>query len=357
MGALRSNFLAASFRPVGLSAGSRALVRVVDQLEVVTELVDDAAAAALGSMKQPTIAVLRCCVRVLDVSRYSCRDADRAELELALNELRPVARGRYREDLTEILGEPDDVAAVILGNELLIRRTIATAVRLIGSIIGAAAAADARPVWARALGLRLPATGTADRLLSEPVALATIPSGFLATRSIAARNSIRTGVGLALAVAVTHVFPVQHGFWVVLGAMVVLGSSALSTGTKLLQAVVGTAVGVSVGALLIAAFGVDTAVLWSLLPVAVFGSAYLPRLSFAAGQAVIAMTVLIILNLNAQQAGRSACYASRTSRWVPESDSSCRCCCGRGGPPRRCQRCSTLQSTCIRAICWRRSIA
>jgi hypothetical protein len=357
MGALRSNFLAASFRPVGLSAGSRALVRVVDQLEVVTELVDDAAAAALGSMKQPTIAVLRCCVRVLDVSRYSCRDADRAELELALNELRPVARGRYREDLTEILGEPDDVAAVILGNELLIRSTIATAVRLIGSIIGAAAAADARPVWARALGLRLPATGTADRLLSEPVALATIPSGFLATRSIAARNSIRTGVGLALAVAVTHVFPVQHGFWVVLGAMVVLGSSALSTGTKLLQAVVGTAVGVSVGALLIAAFGVDTAVLWSLLPVAVFGSAYLPRLSFAAGQAVIAMTVLIILNLNAQQAGRSACYASRTSRWVPESDSSCRCCCGRGGPPRRCQRCSTLQSTCIRAICWRRSIA
>jgi Fusaric acid resistance protein-like len=299
MGALRSNFLAASFRPVGLSAGSRALVRVVDQLEVVTEVVDADTAAALGPMKQPAINVLRCCARVLDVSRLPHRAADRAELKRALDELRTVARGRYREDLTEILGERDDDAAVSVGRELLSRRTIATTIRLIGSIIGDAATADARPVWARALGLRLPATGSADRLMPETVALATIPSGFLATRSVAARNSVRTGVGLAVAVAVTHLFPVQHGFWVVLGAMVVLGSSALSTRTKVLQAMVGTAVGVSAGALLTVAFGVDAAVLWSLLPVGVFGSAYFPRLSFTAGQAVSAMTVLIILNLNA----------------------------------------------------------
>jgi hypothetical protein len=32
MGALRANFLGADFRPVGLTAGSRALVRVVDDL-------------------------------------------------------------------------------------------------------------------------------------------------------------------------------------------------------------------------------------------------------------------------------------------------------------------------------------
>jgi uncharacterized membrane protein YccC len=211
--------------------------------------------------------------------------------------LRTVSRGRYRDDLIQILGKPDNATATSVGRELLSRRTIATTISLIGTIIGDAAAADARPVWARALGLRLPTTGIADRLLPETVALATIPSGFLATRSVAARNSVRTGAGLALAVAVTHLFPVQHGFWVVLGAMVVLGSSALSTGTKVVQAVVGTAVGVTVGALLIAALGVDEPVLWSLLPVAVFGAAFLPRLSFTAGQAVIAMTVLVILNL------------------------------------------------------------
>jgi hypothetical protein len=290
--------LAASFRPVGLTAGSRALVRVVDQLEVVTGLVDNDTAVALGPMRRLAIYVLRCCARVLDVSRLPHRAADRAELQRTLDELRTVARGSYREDLTAILGERDDDAAVSVGRELLSRRTIATTIRLIGGIIADAAAADARPVWARALGLRLPATGSADRLLPETVALATIPSGFLATGSVAARNSVRTGVGLAVAVAVTHLFPVQHGFWVVLGAMVVLGSSALSTRTKVLQAMVGTAIGVTAGAILTAAFGVDPAVLWSLLPIGVFGSAYFPRLSFTAGQAVNAMTVLIILNLN-----------------------------------------------------------
>ena len=55
------------------------------------------------------------------------------------------------------------------------------------------------------------------------------------------RNSLRTGLGLAVAVAITHLFPVQHGFWVVLAAMSVLRSSALTTGTKVVRAVVGTA--------------------------------------------------------------------------------------------------------------------
>jgi uncharacterized membrane protein YccC len=101
-----------------------------------------------------------------------------------------------------------------------------------------------------------------------------------------------------LAVATTHLFPVQHGFWVVLGAMVVMGSSALTTGTKVLRAVTGTAIGVTLGASLIAVVGVEPAVLWALLPIAVFGAAYVPRVaSFAAGQAAFTMAVLIILNL------------------------------------------------------------
>ena len=297
MDALRANFFAAGFRPVGLTAGSRALVRVVDNLEMVSDRLDDDSPTALGPMKQPAIDVLRCCARVLDASRVAHRAVDRADLDRALTRLRSVARGRYRDDVTQILGEDDDETAVAVGRTQLSRRTIATTIRLTGSVVAAAAAADARPVWARALGLRLPDTGIADRLIPETVAVAAIPTGFLANRSVAARNSLRTGVGLALAVAVTHLFPVQHGFWVVLGAIVVLGSSALSTGTKVIRAVVGTAVGVTLGGVLIAAFGVQPAVLWTLLPIAVFGAAYLPRVSFAAGQATIAMTVLIILNI------------------------------------------------------------
>jgi hypothetical protein len=298
MNALRANFFDADFRPVGLTAGSRALARVVDNLEWVTDRVDGNTGAALAETKDPAVEVLRSCASVLDVSRVSERAMDRAELEVALAELRSMARGRHREDIVGVLSQTSDASAVGVGRQLLYRRTIATAIGLTGRVIAAAAEADARPVWARALGLRLAPSGAADRLLPETVAVRTIITGFLASRSVAARNAVRTGVGLALAVAATHLFPVQHGFWVVLGAIVVMGSSALTTGTKVVRAVAGTAVGVILGAGLIAVVGVAPAVLWTLLPIAIFAAAYVPRVaSFAAGQAAFTMTVLIILNL------------------------------------------------------------
>ena len=298
MNALRSNFLGADFRPVGLTAGSRALVRVVDDLEWLTDRVDDNTVGALADTKQPAVVVLRKSAQVLGISRSAERGVSRSELATALAALRSVARGRYREDIVQVLGEPDDESAVAVGRKLLTRRTIAATVGATGRVIAAAAAADARPVWARALGRQLPETGATDRVLSEPVAAATITRGFLATRSVALRNSLRTGLGLALAVAITHLFPVQHGFWVVLGAMSVLRSSALTTGTKLVRAVTGTTIGFVIGALLIKILGVDPWVLWLVLPVLVFASAYVPEVaSFTAAQAAFTMMVLVIFNL------------------------------------------------------------
>jgi hypothetical protein len=298
MDRLRATFLAASSRPVGLTAGSRALMRVVDHLGLVSERVDDDTGTALGPVQQPAVDVMRCCARVLDASHLTDRAAKRAALDQALPQLQSLARGRYRHDVRLVLSAPDNAAAIAIGRRLLTCRVIATTIRLAGSLIAAAAAADARPVWARALGLRLPPTGFGDRILPETVTIATIPTGFLRTRSVVARNSLRTGVGLALAVAVSHLFPVLHGFWVVLGTMAVLASSALVTRTKMVQAVTGAAVGVTVAAVLIAAFTIAPAALWSLLPIAVFGSAYLPRLfSFAVAQAVTTLTTLIILDL------------------------------------------------------------
>ena len=298
MNALRSNFLGADFRPVGLSAGSRALVRVVDDLEWLTDRVDVNTAGALAEMKDPAVRVLRKSAQVLSISRPAERGPSRSELATALAALHSVAHGRYRGDIVQLLGEPDDEAAVAVGRTLLTRRTIAATVGATGRVIAAAAAADARPVWARTLGRQLPETGAADRVLSETVAAAHITSGFVATRSVALRNSLRTGLGLALAVSITHLFPVQHGFWVVLGAMSVLRSSALTTGTKLLRAVIGTTIGFVIGALLITIVGVDPRVLWLLLPVLVFASAYVPEVaSFTAAQAAFTMWVLVIFNL------------------------------------------------------------
>lgn len=296
--ALRENFLGADFRPVGLSAGSRALVRVVEDLEWLADRVSDEAGPGLRDMQAPGIRVLRCSAAVLCETRAADRTTDRANLDAALIHLRSVARGRYRQDVERILAAPDDAAAVTIGRALLNRRTIAATIGATGRVIAAAAAADARPVWARALGLRLPPTTATDRLIPATTAVASTTSGFFSGRSVTVRNALRTGVGLALAVAVTHVFPVEHGFWVVLGALSVLRSSALTTGTKTLRAVVGTTIGFVLGAVLISVVGVDPAVLWILLPVVVFGSAFVPEVaSFTAGQAAFTMMVLIFFNL------------------------------------------------------------
>jgi len=296
--ALRESFLGADFRPVGLSAGSRALVRVVEDLEWLADRVSDEAGASLRDMQAPGVRVLRCSAAVLREARSADRTTDRANLEAALIHLRSVARGRYRQDVESILGAPDDEAAVAIGHRLLSRRTIAATIGATGRVIAAAAAADARPVWARALGLGMPATTATDRLMPTSSSLRSTTSTFLGGRSVAVRNALRTGIGLALAVAVTHVFPVEHGFWVVLGALSVLRSSALTTGTKMLRAVLGTGIGFVLGAVLISVVGVDPAVLWILMPLVVFGSAFVPEIaSFTAGQAAFTMMVLIFFNL------------------------------------------------------------
>jgi uncharacterized membrane protein YccC len=298
MNALDATFLGADYRPVALTAGSRALVRVVDDLGWLSDRITDDTGRLLGAMQDPAVRVLRDSAAVLRLPSVAERSARSADLRDALSELRLIAQGRYREDITELLGESSDEAAVAVGRQLLNRRTIAATIAVIGRVIRNAAAADARPVWARVLGRQLPDTGAADWVMPETTAVAAITKGFLATRSVVLRNSLRTGLGLALAVAVTHVFRVEHGFWVVLGAMSVLRSSALTTGTRVVRAVTGTAVGFVLGALVIELLGVDPVVLWTLLPIVAFGSAYVPEVaSFVAGQAAFTMMVLINFNL------------------------------------------------------------
>ena len=298
MNALYETFLGADYRPVALTAGSRALVRVVDDLGWLSDQITDDTGRLLGVMRDPAVRVLRDSAAVLRIRNIAERNARSADLREALAELRAVAQGTYREDIVQLLHEADDADAVEVGRKLLNRRTILATIAVTGRIIRNAAAADARPVWARVLGRQLPETGAADWVMPETIAVAAITKGFLATRAVVLRNSLRTGLGLALAVAVTHVFPVEHGFWVVLGAMSVLRSSALTTGTRVLRAVAGTAVGFVLGAVVIELLGVDPVVLWMLLPLVAFGSAYVPEVaSFVAGQAAFTMMVLINFNL------------------------------------------------------------
>jgi len=298
MDALRANFLGTAYRPVALTAGSRALVRVVDDLQWLCDRVTGDTGRLLGPLADPGVRVLRECARILGISRPADRAGARADLSTALTELRTIAVGSYRQDIVDILAEPDDAAAVELGRTLLSRRAIGATIGVTGRLIAGAAAADARPVWARVLGRQLPETGAAERVYSEATAVTVLTTGYLTTRAVTVRNSLRTGIGLALAVLVTFVFPVEHGLWVVLGAMSVLRSSALTTGTNVVRAVTGTVIGFVIGAVVIELLGADPVAMWVLLPVVAFGSAYVPEIgSFTAGQAAFTMMVLIVFNL------------------------------------------------------------
>jgi hypothetical protein len=293
MAALRAEFLSSAFRPMAMTAGSRSLIRVVANLQWLSDRVDGGTRRLLAHIDSMSVAVLRGSAEVL-----RSPSAQRAtELTGVVAAHRLIAFAHYDSDIQDILGSPDDDDAVTLGQALLNRRTMSGTIGLTGSIISTATLIDARPLVDRILGRGLPETGIADRVPSHRNALLGL-FGYLRTRSITVINSVRTGLALALAVLVTMVLPVQNGLWVVLGALSVLRSSAASTRTTVVRAVTGTVIGFVIGSAVIAVVGVNPLVLWTLLPLATFGSTYVLSVgSFTASQAMFTMQVLIVFNM------------------------------------------------------------
>ena len=293
MDELHAEFLGSAFRPVALTAGSRGLIRVISNLRWLCERSGPEAGRLLGPLEPASVAVLRGSADVL----LSGDRAGAERLAAVVAEHRTIAFRQYDNDIHEILDEPDDSAALQHGRMLLSRRTMSATIGLTGSIIAAATATDTRALVDRLLGRGLPETGIADRVHGTRAAVAGL-YGYLSTRSITVINSVRTGLALALAVVVTLVLPVQNGLWVALGALAVLRSSASTTRTSVVRALTGTAIGFVIGAMVIAVVGVDPLVLWTLLPLATFGSTYVLTVgSFTASQAMFTMQVLIVFNM------------------------------------------------------------
>lgn len=312
---MRTQFNRDVRRPVGLNAGSRALVRVVIELDWLASLVMQVAAddvdrwvPEVRDATATSAAVLAACASMLDPDSDPDRSVDAREwkeqdgsttaLPQARSELngllaRSTEQGRAAFDLT--------VDAVVDGSQAAPSfrpHEIATTTALVGQTIAWAASADARSPVDRLLGTGLPKAEPEIRLLGEFPALRSSAWSYVTSRSVWFRNSIRGGVGLAIAVMFAVSFDVQHGFWVVLGALSVLRSSALSTGSTALRAVAGTIVGCVVGAAVLVGLGTGPVALWIVLPVAVFIASYAPAaMSFAASQAAFTLVVLILFNL------------------------------------------------------------
>ncbi|AZG44587.1 FUSC family protein [Gordonia insulae] len=298
MNRLREVYLGSDFRPSGMTAGSRALIRVVDDLEWLVAQVRHFGVRLPTELRGPVTDVLRSSAVVLDTTRPTERSADRAALEHAADTLRALLGERTHINVDTLVADPSEADAEAESIRMLHVHTTCSTVALIGRTIAWSSAADARPALMKIFGRQLTPTGAADRVLSEPEATRKSLSPRVFLTSVIARNALRTGVGLAGAVAMIQVVPVQHGFWVVLGAMSVLRTSALATGSTVLKAVLGTIVGFAIGALVVSALGTNEVALWIVLPVAAFGAAYVPQVaSFAAGQASFTVMVVTLFNV------------------------------------------------------------
>lgn len=280
-------------RPTGLGLPDRAIADLVEAMQWCAAAV--AQAVASGSCQRaggPDRERLEEAAGVLEALGAAVQRVAGADVDLEDR------LGRLEADLG---GPPPDTAEPAAVHRAFHSRLVAAAARtaaldtlLALRRIGPAEAADAvsrwwgRPVGPDGVPAAHPAARVARQLLQ----------GHTSMRSIWVRNSARGAAALAAAVAIAGATNVQHGFWVVLGALSVLRTSAASTGATAARALLGTVLGVAVGAPLILAIGHSTTALWVALPLATVVAGYAPGTApFALGQAAFTVTISVLYNL------------------------------------------------------------
>ena len=120
----------------------------------------------------------------------------------------------------------------------------------------------------------------------------------LTPSSIWLRNSLRTALGIALAVFVARSLAVPFAFWVVLGTLSALRSNVSATGRSALLALGGTALGVLIAVPFVGSTGSVAWLWWVVLPLLVFLAAYTPAaVSFVIGQVAFSVLLVVLFNI------------------------------------------------------------
>lgn len=290
---LRRTFTATPYRPTGLSTGSRALVRLVDELTWLSAILDDPGPAGAPGDDAESAAVHLAAAEVLERCAELLEDPKREGLPAATDVLHDAVATlevRAVDRLPATYGSPADLLGRL--NMSFRAQEIAFGVMLIAQNVDAARIANQRSWTDRLLG-REP-----QSLAGPAVSAAERAAAHLEPHSVWLHNSIRGAAGLAAAVALANFTGVQHGFWVILGTLSVLRSNALNTGQNAYRAVGGTVVGSLVGAGLLLVIGDNQVILWVLLPIAVLIAGIVPAaISFATGQAAFTVTLVILFNI------------------------------------------------------------
>ncbi|MFK0150650.1 FUSC family protein [Streptomyces sp. NPDC090493] len=300
---LRGVFDATTCRPTGLSATSRALVRLVDQLTWLcgvlvdrSEYTDDPPACdpAAHTVRGAAAHVLEAaCDLLTDL------DGDTGPLRTRESDLRAALAGMEHSSTVQVPAEHPggtstaEVYGFIATLDVSFRaQELGFAVLQIAQNVDMAATAWQRSWPERLLGLE-PGALTAPLSSARERAVA-----HLQPDSVWLHNSLRGAVGLGIAVFLAGVTGVGHSFWVLLGTMSVLRSNALSTGQNAVRAVLGTVAGSVIGAVLLRLIGHHGTALWFVLPVAVLCAGIAPAaISFAAGQAAFTVTLVVLFNI------------------------------------------------------------
>jgi uncharacterized membrane protein YccC len=290
---LQQVFFATPYRPTGLSTAARTVIRLVDELRWLNDIVLLSAPPKKGMPRDPrVVAVKSAAALVLE------RGADLLDMPgRGPDELR-----QGQADLAARLEELEEGAALMLpsGHDDVISaldpsfraQELSFVVSQVGQNIDFAAAAERRSWLDRLLGRQPEGLGTTMSAAQERA------GSYFERQSVWLQNSVRGAVGLGLAVLVAKLSGVGHAFWVVLGALAVLRSNALNTGENVVRGLLGTLAGFVVGASLVALIGTNTTLLWFLLPPAVLLAGLAPAtVSFAAGQAAFTLTLLILFNI------------------------------------------------------------
>ncbi|WP_374008853.1 FUSC family protein [Leifsonia sp. LS-T14] len=302
--ALHEAFLAAPNRPTGLSTPARTIVRLVDELTWLDSVMAqfERYATKPSVVSSPTHAaawtVKSAGADVLDEGALvlAQHGGDTSALDAALQRLANARADVEVAMLTQPI-TPDAGETVIADLTTTLdpgfrAQELSYAIATVGTNISLTARAERRSWGQRVLG-RQPGG------LSGPVAAAAErASGYVGWNSVWLRNSIRGAIALGLAVLLANLTGVEHSFWVVLGTLSVLRSNALSTGQTVLRGVLGTVVGVVLGAAVLFVIGANPVVLWIVLPVAVLIAGAAPAvISFAAGQAAFTVVLVLLFNI------------------------------------------------------------
>ena len=297
IGELRRTFTSVPYRPTGATGPPAALSRLVGDVSWLRPLVhtlpgtlrlDASFRPEAERLETAAIEALRASASTLE------RGPDRPDVE-GLERAREETAAAFARGVSAATEEGDDEALAAQLEEAFRLRTLSygTWQIAIDSLLAAGLPApdpDQPTVEDKTEG-----KGPMGRALG---AARILLAGHLSTDSVWFRNSLRGAVGLGLAVLVGQLAELQHSFWVVLGTLSVLRSNALATGSTILRALAGTAVGILVGGGLVALLGSEEAALWAILPFGFALAGYAPRaISFAAGQAAFTAVVLILFDL------------------------------------------------------------